>query len=77
MARKEWKITETQLGLLRRASGAAGEGVLVQGPEAISAQSLRRRGYVQLASRDRQHNGSVNYLAFITDAGRLELSRHG
>ena len=76
MTRRVQPLTIKHLDLLARASIAIGdEGVPVGGSEAISAQSLRRRGLVKLANR-RATEGINGYLAFITTEGREELARY-
>ena len=76
MRRRTIPLTSQQASLLTRAAFLAGdEGVLVESYAAISAQSLRRRGWVKLINQ-RSSAKASGYLAFITPEGREELDRY-
>lgn len=76
MNRKRFTITPQQVDLLIRAASMAGdEGILVASAAAISAQAMRRRGWVQLVNQ-RDSPSAAGYLVFITAEGREELASY-
>ncbi len=71
---RSYPLTPKQVDILSRAATTpSDEGLIVEHSDAISAQSLRRRGWVKLVNRSMEH--AAGYRAFITDTGREELAR--